>query len=303
MIFLASVSPEDEARAIADFFKIIKSLCDNASSYLYQKGIISGDNIHQELKNSARDNSVVESVIHSLLRPNSRWQSHLDFEAMVAVLLIQWCKEANQIFSEIYEAKGRPAGMSRAMLALAHQMALIDRATACLKLPSINDHNYWGVQSLRQSCSVSEEEIVTTKAKPVVTRPAPVPEMKPPEVKKPEVKKPEVKQPEAKKPEAKKPEVTKSTQPKVEQAKAEGPVKATVRRILRHIEGETYEDVLDAFQDEEIMEELYYTDDDPIPIAVVTVDTKKRKVIYKKRKKQEEESVTFLNLRKIFSEL
>lgn len=359
MILNAEMTKDEEEQIVSGFFQIIKSLCDNATSFLYQNGIISGDTRHEDLKKRVKQQQFVEKVVNCLTRPKESWNSDVDFDSILAVLLVQWCKEANQIFTEIYNVKKNKLGVASGVLALSYHLALIERAGAKLNFPSINDSVYWGVEPLYPIVSFSAEPKSKPKPKHESKQSAP-PIIKPlqqnseqsraqsttpaksntPARSKPaivqkaevEAKKARLENSKTNKAEIKeeKPKVaekmpvdkvvkkvaaennTGKSNPKVSEPpkaatlvsnKPEGPVKATARRILSQIAGSSFEDVLEAMRNEDMMEDLYYAEQDPIPIQILGIDDKKRKVKYKKKKSSQEEFVSFLNLRKIVSEL
>jgi hypothetical protein len=142
-------SAEEEQQRAAKFLKILKSLGEHAASFLFQKGVVLGDDSYNNYDRQLDDSKFRESIINILLRPSDKAPDK-DTYCMMAVLLFNMSKEAAQLFSKV---KDRPdqTGASSGIVALSHLMALIDRATAFLNLPSVNDKAYWRLMTLQAS--------------------------------------------------------------------------------------------------------------------------------------------------------
>jgi len=140
-------SAEEEQQQAAKFLKILNSLGEHASSYLFQKGVVLGDDSFSNYDQQLSDTKFRDSIINVLLR-NSDKDTDKDTLCQVAVLLFNMSKEAAQVFSDI-TAQPAKTGASSGIIALGHLMALIDRATAFLNLPSVNDKAYWRLVTLQ----------------------------------------------------------------------------------------------------------------------------------------------------------
>jgi hypothetical protein len=140
-------SAEEEEQHVAKFLKILNSLGELALSFLFQKGVVLGDQSYIDYNRQLADNRFRESIVSTLLRSSDK-NTDNDSNCLVAILLFNLSKEASQLFLEI---KARPdkSGSSSGIIALSHLVALIDRATSFLNLPSINDKAYWRLITLQ----------------------------------------------------------------------------------------------------------------------------------------------------------
>jgi hypothetical protein len=198
-------SAEEEAQYVAKFLKILNSLGEHASSYLFQKGVVLGDQSYMDYNRQLGDNRFRESIINTLLRPSDK-NADNDTYCLVAILLFNMSKEASQLFLEI-QTRPDQTGASSGIIALSHLMALIDRATAFLNLPSVNDKSYWRLMTLQPAPVPTPTTATPPALQPSAqsaapksnTPPAPAVDNKP-VVEKPVVEKPVVKKPVVKKP-------------------------------------------------------------------------------------------------------
>lgn len=166
-------SAEEEEQHVAKFLKILSSLGELALSFLFQKGVVLGDQSYIDYNRQLADTRFRESIINTLLRPGDK-NTDNDSHCLVAILLFNMSKEASQLFLDI-KAYPDQSGSS-SIIALGHLMALIDRASLFLNLPSINDKAYWRLITLQPAATV-----------PAVTPP---PETPPPAYQKPSVSQP-----------------------------------------------------------------------------------------------------------------
>ena len=160
-------SAEEEEQQAAKFVKILNSLGEHASSYLFQKGVVLGDQSYMDFNRQLSDNRFRESIINSLLRPSEK-NTDKDTLCLVAVMLFTMSKEATQLFLGI-QAHPDQIGTRSAVIALGHLLALIDRATAFLNLPSINDKSYWRLMTLQPV------QAPPVQAPPLTASPVPTP--------------------------------------------------------------------------------------------------------------------------------
>ena len=158
-------SAEEEQQQVAKFLKILNSLGEHASSFLFQKGVVLGDDSFNSYDQQLNNSKTRDSITNTLLRASNN-DADKDTQCLVAVLLFNMSKEATQLFSDV---KARPdkIGASSAIIALGHLMALIDRATAFLNLPSVNDKGYWRLVTMQPPASPK------TPPAPVVQKPQP----------------------------------------------------------------------------------------------------------------------------------
>ena len=170
-------SPEEEEQYVAKFLKILTSLGEHASSYLFQKGVILGDDGFNNYDRQLGDSKFRESIINMLLRPADK-DPDKDLYCLVAILLFNMSKEAAQLFLEI-NAGPTKIGASSGIIALSHLMALIDRATAFLHLPSVNDKAYWRLVTLQPSAPSAARPAPGIK-NPQILKPAAAPKAVPP---------------------------------------------------------------------------------------------------------------------------
>ncbi|MGD8937959.1 MAG: hypothetical protein PVJ72_01180 [Gammaproteobacteria bacterium] len=140
-------STEEEQQHVAKFLKILNSLGEHAASFLFQKGVVLGDDSYNDYDQQLSDSKFRESITNILLRPNGK-EPDKDTYCLVAVLLFNMSNEAVQLFSDI-KTRPRQIGTSSCIIALGHIMALIDRATAFLNLPSVNDKGYWRLMTMQ----------------------------------------------------------------------------------------------------------------------------------------------------------
>ena len=158
-------SAEEEQQQIAKFLKILHSLGEHASSFLFQKGVVLGDDGYNSYDQQLNDSKTRDSITNTLLRASNK-DADKDTQCLVAVLLFNMSKEATQLFSDV-QARPDKTGASSAIIALGHLMALIDRATAFLNLPSVNDKGYWRLVTMQPPTPPK------TPPAPVVQKPQP----------------------------------------------------------------------------------------------------------------------------------
>jgi hypothetical protein len=144
--FKVDFTSAEEEQHVAKFLKILNSLGELALSFLFQKGVVLGDQSYIDYNRQLADNRFRESLISTLLRPSDK-NTDNDSYCLVAILLFNMSKEASQLFLDI---KARPdQSGSSGIIALSQLVALIDRATLFLNLPSINDKSYWRLITLQ----------------------------------------------------------------------------------------------------------------------------------------------------------
>lgn len=184
-----NISATDEKRQLDAFLQMLKSLSDNASSYLYQKGIVFGDASYRELEATLKSEATIETTIKDLIRAKSPKDMDDEFLALLALLLIRWSNEASQILTDLLKRNSKQSGTHYGILSLAHHMALVDRAAVFLNLPSINDRAFWDNKFAIAAPASAPSKPATAKTTPaqkpgfqkpnVVTRPSTVNKPKP----------------------------------------------------------------------------------------------------------------------------
>lgn len=300
-----NVSAPDEQQQVARFLKLLNSLGEHAVSALGQKGVLLEDEQYKNYRRQLDDEKIKETIINTLLRESENHTNQETF-CLVAMLLYQLSHEAVQMFIDLTnQALGRN-GSGSGIIAMSYHMALIDRATVYLNLPSINDKGYWRLATLSKP-----------PLQPQVVNPATV-DAPPPPVLNPTVRTPTEAAPkltDAKTKDVKRAAATEkncvenppvSSHPKEKErdkSKPEGPIKAMLRRITEEIGDNSYEAVLAAIKDSAFMGDLYNTSDNPISVKIVDINTKERTIYLIKQKLGKAEPVTFRLIRKLLSEL
>jgi outer membrane biosynthesis protein TonB len=335
-------SAEEEEQTIAKFLKILNSLGEHASSYLFQKGVVLGDESFTDYDRQLSDNKFRDSIINMLIRPSGE-EADKDALCLVAVLLFHMSKEATQFFLT-FQAHPEKTGASSSVIALSHLMALIDRATAFLKLPSVNDKAYWRLMTMQPSAAAAPPqpppaaravEPAPPPAKAAAPKkPQPPPQPSPPPIR-PPTEKPIVSPPTLQVPspipassaKAKptpaapasqnnaskrskqtgaaknNPKPVTPVEPVNDANKPEGPLKAMVRRISEEIHDNSYEAIIEALKDDTLMKDLYNSPNNPISVKITEVNTKERVVYLIKQKRGAPEPVTFRLIRKLVTEI
>lgn len=143
------MSREEEEQYVAKFTKILENLEENALSYLFQRGVFQGDASYRKYEQRVNDESLRDGIIKNLLRPDGKTADDDDSLKQIATLLQKLCSEASQMFMEISQNSSRQNSVRSAVIALGFHLALIDRITARLNLPSINDKAFWRLLSAK----------------------------------------------------------------------------------------------------------------------------------------------------------
>jgi hypothetical protein len=327
------LSSQDEDQYVAKFLKILESLEENALSYLFQKGVFPNDENYRHYENKVNDEKNREFIVKTVLRPDANGTLDSEILKQIASLLLKLCNEASQMFMDVSNNAGQNTGLRSSVIALGYHLALIDRITSFLNLPSINDKAFWRLLTLNLPSSPQAKPQPQSQPQPqsVVTSSIspPTPEAKakatpsrPPEperktlpstdhsksetiVEKGTSPVPQAKHSTIKK--QKKAPHKSSPKPEVEKndavAKPEGPIKAMLRRIVKEIHDDSYDAVIKALKDKTLMADLYKTTDDPITVKIIEVNSTERVVHLIKQKMGQSEPVTFRLIRKLLSEL
>jgi len=332
--FYNHVSSQEEEQYVAKFLKILESLEENALSYLFQKGVFQGNAKFQSYEQRLSKNDFRDSLVQNLLRQGDKAAKDADLLNQAAVLLLTLCKEASRMYLDTASAPQRSSNRC-AVIALGYHLALIDRITASLNLPSINDKSFWRLLSVKSPPPTQSpaKPAPVTKSNTSVSSPPPRPPQPPARVATPapsasqqksmpkenarrqapqtdDVKAsvPSAQQTAVKKPKKAPTKIVNTAikdkpQENSSAAKPEGPIKAMLRRIVREIRDDSYDAVLNALKDEALMSDLYKTEDDPITVRIVEVNSTERQVHLVKQKMGETEPVTFRLIRKLLTEL
>jgi hypothetical protein len=329
--FYRSLSVQEDEQYVTKFLKILESLEENTLSYLFQKGVFPGDKAFQEYDRRVQEDSLREAIIKSLLRPGS--SSGLDEETLkqAAVLLLTLCREASQIFTDTSVNTAPQVAIRSAIIALGYHLALIDRITGYLNLPSINDKAFWRLLTVKAAApsppspAASVQKTIKSSTPPTLqsrsaappkrkdkTQQKPLRDVKPsepaPTYHAPSVSCSTEKQATANAIHEAPPKTLKAKTPdtptnKAAVAKPEGPIKAMVRRIVKEIDDNSYDAVIKALKDTSMMASLYKAADDPLPVKIIEVNSKERVVYLIKQKMGQAEPVTFRLIRKVLNEL
>lgn len=341
--FYINSSDQEEQRYVAKFLKILESLGEHTASLLFQKGVVLGDDNYKSYEAQLVDEKLKDALINMLLRPGETDANDNDIYVLVAVLLLTFCHEATQIFLDIESRSPDKPGTRSGIIALGRHLALIDRATVFLNLPSVNDKVYWRLITAQPAQPTtapppvpqntnkeSANKVSSPNIPPATPEPSnkqktvaasstsPVAEVTKPTVPIEEPKQATKKQrtmassASSKKPAKKTKKVKrannselrdKETSTAESPPKPDGPVKAMLRRVVKEIHDNSYDAVINALKDNTFMMDLYNARKDPITVKVVEVDTNERLVYLIKRKRGPKESVSFMHIRKTLSEL
>ena len=145
--FYITTSSQEEEQFVAKFLKILKSLGEHASSYLFQKGVVLGDENFDQYEEKLNDEKYRKSVVNTIMRPGDKDSLAQDLYPTLAVLLLKLSNEATQMFLDIKTRSHQQTGTSTGIIALGYHLALIDRITVFLNLPSINDKAFWNLMT------------------------------------------------------------------------------------------------------------------------------------------------------------
>lgn len=176
-------TPQEEEQVTSKFLKILQSLGEHASSFLFQKGVVLGDDSYQQFEQQLEDEKYQKFVINALLRPGDNNSQKESIYPAAAIFLLQLTSEATQIFLDIKKRSPQQTGTSSGIVALGYHLALMERITAFLNLPSLNDKSYWNLMTGSKKTVPSQSgKNPPQEAKNIVATPVPRPSPKQPEV-------------------------------------------------------------------------------------------------------------------------
>jgi len=81
-----------------------------------------------------------------------------------------------------------------------------------------------------------------------------------------------------------------------------GALKQTVQQILTQVDYPSFNNLLEAMENEDLMDDLFHNVNNLVPLQILTVDWLRKRVRYKTRK-EEERTVSFSRLRDVVSEV
>lgn len=163
-----NASIQEEEQFVETFLKILESMGEHASSFLFQKNVIRSDETYKKYEQDLNDENFKNNIINSLLRPSEKYSSDEEINLYAAILLQITCRDAAQMFFDINALSYEHIGIASGVVTLGYQLALVDRIAAFLGLPSINDKPYWQLITSAQQTAQTKYQ---TQTPPIVEAP------------------------------------------------------------------------------------------------------------------------------------